>query len=240
MVTQMYFPGDPLFPLDPIYQSVVDPQARERLVATYDHDLTQPEWCTGYRWDIVLTGPHRTLDGGGVTRRPPARRSGRSSATRCRSRTTASWCLSVRRARSRCAAASSTAPASRCRTRSWSSGRRAWTAVSSRSRAHCGATGSGSPGSAGRRPTWTGRYAFTTVVPGAPFFAITVFARGLLNRLFTRAYLPDMAGDPFLETLEADRRSTLLTTQDETGYVFDVHLQGERETVFLAYPRHEP
>jgi protocatechuate 3,4-dioxygenase beta subunit len=61
MVTQMYFPNDPLFPLDPIYQSVVDPQARERLVAAYDHDLTQPEWCTGYRWDIVLTGPHRTL-----------------------------------------------------------------------------------------------------------------------------------------------------------------------------------
>ena len=85
-----------------------------------------------------------------------------------------------------------------------------------------------------------GRYAFTTLVPGAPFFAITVFARGLLNRLFTRAYLPDMTGDPLLETLEADRRSTLLTTRDETGYVFDVHLQGERETVFLAYPRHEP
>jgi len=61
MVTQMYFPGDPLFALDPIYQSIVDPRARERLVATYDHDVTQPEWCTGYRWDIVLTGSHRTL-----------------------------------------------------------------------------------------------------------------------------------------------------------------------------------
>jgi protocatechuate 3,4-dioxygenase alpha subunit len=83
-----------------------------------------------------------------------------------------------------------------------------------------------------------GRYSFTTVVPGAPFFAITVFARGLLNRLFTRAYLPDRAGDRFLDAVDADRRSTLLTTQDETGYVFDVHLQGERETVFLAYPRH--
>jgi protocatechuate 3,4-dioxygenase alpha subunit len=93
----------------------------------------------------------------------------------------------------------------------------------------------------GRASTDTdGHYEFTTVVPGAPFFAITVFARGLLNRLFTRAYLPGMAGEPFLETLEADRRSTLITTQDETGYVFDVHLQGERETVFLAYPRHEP
>ena len=84
-----------------------------------------------------------------------------------------------------------------------------------------------------------GRYAFTTIVPGAPFFSVTVFARGLLNRLFTRAYLPG-AGDAFLEGLDADRRSTLLTTQDETGYVFDVHLQGERETVFLAYPRHLP
>jgi len=56
LVTQMYFPGDPLFALDPIYQAITDPKARERLVATYDHDLTTPEWATGYRWDIVLTG----------------------------------------------------------------------------------------------------------------------------------------------------------------------------------------
>jgi protocatechuate 3,4-dioxygenase beta subunit len=60
LVTQMYFPGDPLFDLDPIYQSIVDKAARERLVATYDHDLTQPEVATGYRWDIVLTGSRRT------------------------------------------------------------------------------------------------------------------------------------------------------------------------------------
>jgi protocatechuate 3,4-dioxygenase beta subunit len=65
MITQMYFPGDPLLPLDPIYQSVVDPAARERLVATYDHGVTEPEWLLGYRWDIVLTGPHRTLMEGG-------------------------------------------------------------------------------------------------------------------------------------------------------------------------------
>jgi len=56
LITQMYFPGDPLFALDPIYQSIVDPRARERLVATYDHDLTRPELSTGYRWDIVLSG----------------------------------------------------------------------------------------------------------------------------------------------------------------------------------------
>ena len=60
LVTQMYFPGDPLFALDPIYQSIVDPAARARLVATYDHDVTQHEWSTGYRWDIVLTGSQRT------------------------------------------------------------------------------------------------------------------------------------------------------------------------------------
>jgi len=60
LITQMYFPGDPLFALDPIYQSIADPAARERLVATYDHDLTEPEWALGYRWDVVLTGPAAT------------------------------------------------------------------------------------------------------------------------------------------------------------------------------------
>jgi protocatechuate 3,4-dioxygenase beta subunit len=60
IVTQMYFPGDPLFALDPIYQSITDQGSRDRLVARYDHDLTRPEWSTGYRWDIVLTGAHRT------------------------------------------------------------------------------------------------------------------------------------------------------------------------------------
>ncbi len=61
MVTQMYFPGDLLFALDPIYQAITDQRARDRLVATYDHDVTQHEWATGYRWDIVLTGSQRTL-----------------------------------------------------------------------------------------------------------------------------------------------------------------------------------
>jgi protocatechuate 3,4-dioxygenase beta subunit len=60
MVTQMYFPGDPLFALDPIYQSITDPKARAMLLAAYDHGVTQHEWSTGYRWDIVLTGSRRT------------------------------------------------------------------------------------------------------------------------------------------------------------------------------------
>lgn len=60
LITQMYFPGDPLFPLDPIYQSITDQSARDRLVATYDHEISQPEWALGYRWDVVLTGTKAT------------------------------------------------------------------------------------------------------------------------------------------------------------------------------------
>lgn len=88
-----------------------------------------------------------------------------------------------------------------------------------------------------------GRYHFTTLMPGAPaggrcaFFAITLFARGLLNRLLTRAYLPraNLDIEPLLAGLDATRRDTLVCGEDSTGYRFDIHLQGERETVFLAY-----
>ncbi|MDT0341266.1 protocatechuate 3,4-dioxygenase subunit beta [Streptomyces litchfieldiae] len=60
LVTQMYFPDDPLFPHDPILQSVTDDDARQRLVATYDHGLSRSEWSLGYRWNIVLDGPGAT------------------------------------------------------------------------------------------------------------------------------------------------------------------------------------
>jgi protocatechuate 3,4-dioxygenase, beta subunit len=54
LVTQMYFPGDPLFEFDPIFQSVRDPRARERLIAQFDLGLTKPDWALGHRFDIVL------------------------------------------------------------------------------------------------------------------------------------------------------------------------------------------
>ena len=60
LVTQMYFPGDPLLPLDPILQGVPDEQGRERLVAHYAQDVTEPEWALGYRFDIVLNGSRMT------------------------------------------------------------------------------------------------------------------------------------------------------------------------------------
>ena len=56
LVTQMYFPDDPLHSLDPIFNGVPTEQARERLIAIYDHSITEPEWALGYCWDIVLRG----------------------------------------------------------------------------------------------------------------------------------------------------------------------------------------
>lgn len=60
LVTQMYFPGDPLFALDPIYNTIWRQKDRESLIGVYDHDLTSPEWATGYRFDIVVDGPDAT------------------------------------------------------------------------------------------------------------------------------------------------------------------------------------
>jgi protocatechuate 3,4-dioxygenase, beta subunit len=60
LVTQMYFPGDPLFAQDPVFNSVPDPAARQRLICRFDLSLTQPEWALGFEWDIVLRGPAAT------------------------------------------------------------------------------------------------------------------------------------------------------------------------------------
>lgn len=60
LVTQMYFPGDPLLGLDPIYNATADETARTRLVASFSPSRTVPEWALGYRFDIVLRGPSGT------------------------------------------------------------------------------------------------------------------------------------------------------------------------------------
>ena len=60
LVTQMYFPGDPLFAYDPIYQSVRDPEAQKRMVSSFDLSSTMPEWALAYRFDIVLGGARAT------------------------------------------------------------------------------------------------------------------------------------------------------------------------------------
>ena len=60
LVTQMYFPGDPLIPFDPILQSVPDEKARQQLISQFDWNITRPEWCLGFRFDIFLRGREQT------------------------------------------------------------------------------------------------------------------------------------------------------------------------------------
>jgi len=93
-----------------------------------------------------------------------------------------------------------------------------------------------------------GRFEIVTVKPGpvpwpdggqqAPHIDVSVFARGMLHRCVTRLYFDDdpeaNAADPVLQTVPADRRSTLLAKRREGGYTFDIRLQGTGETVFFA------
>lgn len=60
LVTQMYFPGDPLLGLDPIFNSIPDQHGRDRLIARFDPDRTEPEWALAFRFDIVLRGDGAT------------------------------------------------------------------------------------------------------------------------------------------------------------------------------------
>jgi protocatechuate 3,4-dioxygenase, alpha subunit len=92
----------------------------------------------------------------------------------------------------------------------------------------------------------SGVYTFTTVNPGptepgaAAFISVAVFARGLMNRLFTRVYLPEneeaLGKDPLLSSLDPERRTTLIARRDaDGGLTWDIRLQGEGETVFLDF-----
>jgi protocatechuate 3,4-dioxygenase, beta subunit len=60
LVTQMYFPDDPLFPYDPIMNSIPDPKGRQRLVSHFEIDQTEPDWALAFSWDIVLRGRNAT------------------------------------------------------------------------------------------------------------------------------------------------------------------------------------
>jgi protocatechuate 3,4-dioxygenase beta subunit len=60
LITQMYFPGDPLFDHDPIFNSIPDPLVRQRLISRFDPATTEPEWALAYRFDLVLNGSKAT------------------------------------------------------------------------------------------------------------------------------------------------------------------------------------
>jgi protocatechuate 3,4-dioxygenase alpha subunit len=100
----------------------------------------------------------------------------------------------------------------------------------------------------GRCPTDEhGGYRILTVKPGAlpapeggteaPHIDVSVFARGLLNRVVTRIYFADEgqanAADPVLTSVDVNRQSTLVARADGDGYRFDIHFQGDHETVFF-------
>lgn len=99
----------------------------------------------------------------------------------------------------------------------------------------------------GRSDTSSGEFEIRTVKPGAvpaedgsvqaPHVDVSVFARGMLNRVVTRLYFPDEAhanaSDPVLQSVPDDRRPTLIAVAEGSGLRFDVHLQGDRETVFF-------
>ena len=116
LVTQMYFPGDPLFEYDPIFNSVRDPKARERMVCAFDLSATKPDWALAYRFDIVLQrargDPVRMTP---LTSRP--RPSARTSRSGCRGPTARRSSPTAPRARSGCAGPCSTARATRSPTR---------------------------------------------------------------------------------------------------------------------------
>jgi protocatechuate 3,4-dioxygenase, alpha subunit len=92
-----------------------------------------------------------------------------------------------------------------------------------------------------------GGYAFRTVRPGAvpltdgttqaPHIAMSVYARGMLRNVVTRVYFPDEvaanASDPLLNAVEPERRETMVARREGDDYRFDVHIQGDEETVFL-------
>ena len=223
----MYFPGDPLFALDPIYQSILDPRARERLVATYDHDLSQPEWATGLP---LGHRAHRLC--------PHAGGGGRMTATHdltptpgqtvgpffayalvydgCSDLVPADHPDAVRLHGRVLDGAGDAVPDAIVEL--WQAGPDGEPVAEAGSFQRDGSTFTGW----GRAPTDDeGRYSFTTLTPGpsagAPaFFALTVFARGLMHRLHTRAYLPldGAAPDALLAGL-GDRAATLVTRQDE-------------------------
>ena len=250
LVTQMYFPGDPLLGADPIFNCTADEAARFRLVSEFDWASTVPGYALGYRFDMVLSGRDAT-----------PMEAGRGLVATTSQTVGPFYSIGLDwLARSELAA-------------SGAAGER----VSVRGRI---LDGDGEPVRDGLLELWqanaAGRYAhpedtqekpldpafkgfgrvapdaagafhFTTVKPGpvagpagepqAPHVVVSVFARGLMKRLVTRMYFPDEPGnaaDLALARVEPSRRPTLVAGRQPDGSLeWNVRLQGRDETVFF-------
>ncbi len=250
LVTQMYFPGDPLLAADPIFNCTADENARGRLVSTFDWDTTVPGHALGYRFDIVLAGRDATpLEPGAGLVATTSQTVGPFFSIGL------DW---LQR--------SELAPVAATGERIRVSGRvtdgdgepvpdaclELWQANAHGRYAHPEDTQPRPLDPAfkgfGRVPTdREGRFHFTTVKPGsvpgpaatpqAPHLAVSVLARGLMKRLVTRMYFPDEpanAADCVLAQVEAPRRATLVAARSADGALeWNVALQGPRETVFF-------
>ena len=227
----MYFPGDPLFPFDPIFNSVPDAKARERMICQFDLEATKPEWALGYIFDIVLRGQQ------GNARWIP------TMPERTPSQTVGPYLhigLTQGAYGAREIFSATVADAGVPGTHIRIEGRvldgegnvvpdaliEIWQADAQGRYAHPAdgrPLASNSFRGFGRCPTdKDGGFAFDTVKPGrvpgpggttqAPHINVGVFSRGLLKRLFTRIYFagePANAADPILALVPADRRDTL-------------------------------
>jgi protocatechuate 3,4-dioxygenase beta subunit len=252
LVTQMYFPGDPLLGDDPIFNCTADEEARRRLVSRFDWKTTVPGHALGYHFDIVLSGREAT----------PMEADASLPATA--SQTVGpffslglSWMKG-----------DDLAPAGANGVRVTIVGRvldgegrpapdallEVWQANAHGRYSHAEDT-QGRPlepafKGYGRIATDAdGRFRFTTVKPGpvpgpsgttqAPHIAVSVFARGLMRRLVTRIYFPDEpanAADFALSLVEPSRRETLVARsrgRPDGALEWNVILQGRGETVFF-------
>ena len=245
LVTQMYFPGDPLFALDPIYQAIVDPAARDaagrdlrprRHRARVVHGLPlghradrEPPHAAARRSRDVRPGAHARARPSGPSSPSRSQYDGDADAGRRRP---------PRRGHLRGRVLDGAGqPVPDALVELWQADARRRRVGR---RARCAATATftrlGSVRHRRRRPLWS----FSTApAPGArPFFA----AHRLRPRPARPAVHPRLPPGPPRTTrccrsLTAERRRRSCARADERGLVFDIRLQGEGETVFLAYPR---
>jgi len=223
LVTQMYFPGDPLLEYDPIYNCVPDTRAKERLIASFDLEKTIPFYALGYRWDIGLTWLNRED-------------------------LTVAATLGERVAISGQVVDGNGDVVNDAMLEVWQAN-----AAGKYDHPEDEQDKALDPNfeGFGRVPVDAeGRFRFTTIKPGAvpglkgttqaPHLVVLVFARGLVKHLLTRIYFDGEAlngDDPLLACVPAERRRTLIAKQDAAGvYQWNVILQGtDEETVFFDY-----
>jgi protocatechuate 3,4-dioxygenase, beta subunit len=250
LVTQMYFPGDPLLAADPIFNCTADETARGRLVSEFDWDTTLPGHALGYRFDMILSGRDATpMEAGRGLVATTSQTVGPFYSIGL------DWLLR-----------DDLAPGGVRGERVVVSGRildgdgqgvpdavlELWQANADGRYAHPEDTQTKpvDPAFRGYGRVCTDaacRFQFTTVKPGpvpgpgggmqAPHIAVSVFARGLMKRLVTRLYFPDEpanATDHVLGLAPAARRSSLVAAQRPGGSLeWNVVLQGAGETVFF-------